>query len=144
MWPGSSTHHHSGAGRCVPDPHRQDRSKDYASSPSSAAQVGGSSVLKCYIPIKSAFFLIRFPDFSLFILDSRQPSTFNYFYSGSIITILIGMWLLVQIHDAVGNYQGSFPLQVFLLCLCFFFPPWWEWDGKGTECKKDLSNSWSS
>lgn len=48
VWPGSSTHHRGGAGRCVPDPHRQDRSKDYASSPSSAAQVGGSPLLTLY------------------------------------------------------------------------------------------------
>lgn len=48
MWPGSSTHHCSGAGRGVPNPHRQDRSKGDASSPGPAAQVGGSSLLKCY------------------------------------------------------------------------------------------------
>uniref|UniRef100_G1SUU8 Sushi repeat containing protein X-linked n=1 Tax=Oryctolagus cuniculus TaxID=9986 RepID=G1SUU8_RABIT len=39
VWPGSPTHHRGRTGRRVPDPYRQDRNKDYASSPSSAAQV---------------------------------------------------------------------------------------------------------
>lgn len=106
-----------------------------------AAQVGGSSPLGNSLPI-NVLFLIRVPDF--LSIESWLQAMFQYFCSGSIITMLIGMWLLIEIYSAEGNHQGSSspPTRCFALSLCLFFP-WLGRMERGENTKRTLSSLWS-